>query len=98
MNAMIIWFSKKYNTVESSMFGSGFLAVGISRYLIVALHYKLRILGVPLDGSSDVMCENQVMFNKKTLPQSTLGKKNNALNCHVVCKEAASGILRVGKE
>ena len=31
-------------------------------------------------------------------PESTLQKKNNAINYHAVCEGAASGILRVGKE
>ena len=31
-------------------------------------------------------------------PESTLHKKNNEINYHVVCKASTAGILRVGKE
>ena len=58
MNEQIIWFSKKHNTVESSTFGSGFVAMRIMRDLIVAQRYKLRMFGVTLDGTSDVVCDN----------------------------------------
>ena len=37
MNAPIIWFSEKQNTVESSPFGSEFLAMKIAQDLIVLM-------------------------------------------------------------
>jgi len=36
-NALIIWFSKKQNTVEAAMFGNGFIALQICKEMIVAL-------------------------------------------------------------
>ena len=48
-NAPIIWFSKRQNTVESSTFGSEFVALHIAKELIVALRFKLRSLGVPIE-------------------------------------------------
>ena len=48
-NAPIIWFSKRQNTVEAATFGSEFVALRICKELIVALRYKLRMFGVPLD-------------------------------------------------
>ena len=98
MNAPIIWFSKKQNTVERSTFGSEFVSMMIARYSIVALRYKLRIFGVPLDGPTDTMCDNQGVTKNTSLPQSTLEKKHNAVNYNVVREAAAAGILRVGKE
>ena len=68
MSAPIIWFSKKQNTVESSTFGSEFVAMRTARYLIVALRYKLRMFGVPLDGPTYTMCDNQGVVKKKRLP------------------------------
>ena len=98
MNAPIIWFSKKQNTLESSTFGSEFVALRIERDLIVALRYKLRMFGVRLDGPIDVMCDNQGMAKNTILPQSTLENKHNAVNYHVVREASAAGILRFGKE
>ena len=50
------------------------------------------MFGVPLDGPTDVMCDNQGVVNQTRLPQSTLGKKHNLVNYHVVHKASASGI------
>ena len=74
MNTSIIWFWNEQNTVESSTFGSEFVAQCIKRDLIVSLHYKLRMFCLPLDGTSNVMCDNQGVVNKKSLPQYTVKK------------------------
>ena len=98
MSVPIIRFSKKINTVENSRFCSEFVAMWIARDLIVALRQKLIMLGVPLDGPSVVICDNECVFNNKQLPLYTLDKKKNAVNYYVVRKAAAEGILWVGKE
>ena len=58
-NDLMIWFSKRQNTVEAATFGSEFVALCICKELIVALHYKLRMFGVPLDIPEDVFCDNR---------------------------------------
>ena len=97
-NAPIIWFSKRQNTVESSSFGSEFVALRIAKDLIVALRYKLRMFGVPIEGPANVFCDNNGVVKNTSLPESTLTKKHNAINYHVVREAAAAEILRVGKE
>ena len=98
INTPIILFLKKQNTVESSTIGSEFVAMQIARDLIVALRYKLRIFGVPLDCSTDVVCNNQGVVKNTSSTQLTLCKKHNAVNYHVVRESAAAGILHVRKE
>ena len=51
-----------------------------------------------MDRPTYTMCDNQGVAKNTSLPQSTLGKKHNAVNYHVVREAAAAGILRVGKE
>ena len=92
MNAPIIWFSKQQNTVESSSFGSEFVAARIARHLIVSLRIKLRMFGCPIDGPANVFCDNQGVVKNASLPEY------NAINYHVVREAAAAGILRFGKE
>jgi len=94
MNAPIIWFSKRQNTVESSSFGSEFVAARIARDLIVSLRIKLRMFGCPIDGPANVFCDNQGVVKNASLLESTLSKKHNAINYHVVREAAAAGILR----
>jgi hypothetical protein len=48
--APIVWFSKRQNTVETSTFGSKFVAMKIAVELIEALRYKLIMFGMPIDG------------------------------------------------
>ena len=54
-NALIVWHSKKQNTIESSSFGSEFVALRVAHNMIVALRYKLRMFGVPLKGHASSM-------------------------------------------
>jgi hypothetical protein len=52
--APIVWFSKQQNTVETSTFGSEFVALKIAINQVKGLRYKLRMMGVPLTGPADV--------------------------------------------
>jgi hypothetical protein len=97
-NAPIIWHSKKQNTVESSSFGSEFVALRTARDMIVALRYKLRMFGIPIRGPAAVLCDNQGVVKNTSLPESALSKRHNAINYHAVREAVAAGILRVGKE
>ena len=97
-NAPIMWLSKKQNTVESSSFGSEFVALRIAKEMIVALRYKLRMFGVPLRGPASILCDNQGVVKNASVPESALSKRHNAINYHAVREAAAAGIIRVGKE
>ena len=97
-NAAVIWFSKKQNTVESSSFGSEFVALRIARDLIMGLWYKLRMFGVPIVGPASVLCDNHGVVKNTSLPDSVLSKRHNAINYNVVRKAVAAGIIRVGKD
>jgi hypothetical protein len=54
----IIWYSKRQNTVESSTFGSEFVALRTAVELIIGLRYKLRMFGVPINHPANVFCNN----------------------------------------
>lgn len=97
-NAPIIWFSKKQNTIESSTFGSEFVAQRTAFEVIKALRYKLRMFGLEIDGPADVYCDNQSVVNNVQVPSSTLSKKHIAINYHAVREAVASDIIRVAKE
>ena len=97
-NALTVWYSKRQSTVESSKFGSEFVAMQIAKDMAIALRYKLRMFGIPIDGPADVFCDNQVVVKNTSLPESVLSKKHNAINYHVVREAVAAGIMRVAKE
>ena len=96
-NAPIMWLSKKQNTVESSTFGSEFNALRVAVEMNKALRYKLRMFGIPIDGPSDILCDNDSVVKNSSLPHSTLQKKHHSINYHLIREAAARGIIRVGK-
>lgn len=54
IQALIRWFSICQNTVETSNFGSEFIATKIAVELIEALRYKLRMFGIPIKGPANM--------------------------------------------
>jgi hypothetical protein len=96
--APIIWYSKRQNTVETSTFGSEFVAMRIAVELIEALRYKLRMFGVPLDGPTNVFCDNEAVTKNATIPESTLKKKHNSIAYHRTREAVAAETIRVAKE
>ena len=61
-SAPLLWYSKRQNTVESSTFGSEFVALRIATELITSFRYKSRMFGIPLDGPANVFCDNEVVY------------------------------------
>ena len=59
--APTIALSKRQNTVETSTFSSEFTALKNAVELIEALRYKLRMFGVPIDGPTNIFCNNETV-------------------------------------
>jgi hypothetical protein len=97
-NAPIDWYSKKQNTVESSTFGSEFVAMKIALERIKALRYKLRMFGIPIDGPTNVLGDNESVVNSASKVEARLHKKHNAICFHTVREAVAAGWVRVGWE
>ena len=53
--APVTWFSKRQNTVETSTFGSEFIAMKTAVEHVEALCYKLRMFGIPMEGPTNVL-------------------------------------------
>jgi hypothetical protein len=96
--APIIWYSKKQNTVETSTFGSEFIAMKTAVELIEALRYKLRMFGIPIEDSANIYCDNDSVVNSTTKPESALKKKHNAIAYHRVREAVAAGTVRIAWE
>ena len=96
--APIIWYSKRQNTVESSSFGSEFVAMKTAIKQVEGLRYKMRMMGIPVDGPTNVFCDNESVFRNATRPESTLKKKHNAIAYHRTREAVAAGIVRIAWE
>jgi hypothetical protein len=70
----------------------------VARDIIAGLRIKLYLFGVPLYGPASVLCDNQGVVKNTSIPESTLTKKHNAINFHIIREAAAMGMIRVGKE
>ena len=97
-NALMFSFSKKQNTVEASTYGSELVAMRQVRDKIIEVRLKCKSIGLRLDGPADVGCDNQGVVKNTSIPESTLSKKHNAVNYHIVRETVAANIMRVGKE
>ena len=93
--APISWYSKRQNTVESSTFGSEFIAMKTAVEMLQGLRYKLRWMGVPIDGPVNVFGDNQSVINSAQKPEVTLSKKHNGIAYHKVREAVAAGTIRV---
>ncbi len=97
-NTPVIAFSKRQNTCESSTYGSELVAMLIAKDMISALRIKLMCFGIPLSGPTNFFCDNNGVEQNTNIPESTLSKKHNAINYHIIREAVAAGIIRVGKE
>jgi hypothetical protein len=56
-----MWFSKRQNSVEASTFGLEFTTMKNTVEMIEALWYKLQMFEVPIEGPTNVFCDNQAV-------------------------------------
>ena len=94
----IKWYSKRQNTVEASAYGSEYTALRIAGEMIEALRYKLRMLGVALDGPANGFVDNESVVFNTTIPSSCLKKKHNSTNYHKTRELVAQGVMRICHE
>jgi len=93
-SAPIYWLSKKQTSVESSSFGSEFIAMKQCCEYLRGLRYKLRMMGIPVDGPAYIYGDNQSVLANTTVPESTLKKKSQSIAYHFVREGAARGEWR----
>jgi hypothetical protein len=90
--------SKHRNTVELSTFGSEFIATKTAIDMIEGLQYKLRTMGIPIDGPKNLLGDNQSAVINATYVESPLKKKHHAIAYHRVREAIASGFVRITNE
>ena len=68
----IDWLSKRQATVEGAVFGSEFVALKQGVETLRGIRYKLRMMGVPVDGPTYIYGDNMSVVNNTSKPESTL--------------------------
>ena len=89
-SAPIIWFSKRQNNVESSTFGSEFVALRTALDIVEGLTYKLKMLGIPVDGPARIFCDNDAVVRSGSFPEVVLKKKTLSIAFHRIREAVAS--------
>ena len=82
--APIYWWSKKQNSVESSSFGSEFIAMKQCCEYVRGLRYKLRMMGILCDDPTFIYGDIQSVLANTTIPDSTLKRKSQSITYHFV--------------
>jgi hypothetical protein len=89
--APILWYSKKQGTVETSVFGAEFVAMKQALEATRGIRYKLRMMGIPIDGPTYVYGDNMSVIHNTQRPESTLKKKSNSICYHFARESVAMG-------
>ena len=76
------WHSKLQSTVETATFGSEHVAARTCTEQVIDLRLALPHLGVPVDGPTMVLGDNEPVINSAAIPHSKMHKCWVALSCH----------------
>ena len=90
-SSLIAWMSRRQPTIETSVFGAEFVAMKHGVETLRGIRYKLRMMGVPLDGPSYVYGDNMSVINNTQKPESVLKKKSNSICYHAIREAVAMG-------
>ena len=63
---------------------------------IIALKFKLRMFGFPIEGEAKILNDNKSVVDSSSKIESTLNKKYSSIAYHLVRQAVAAGIIRVG--
>jgi hypothetical protein len=88
-SALTYWMSRKQTSIEWSSFGSEFVAMKQCCEYLRSLHYKLRMMGIPVLGPVYICGDNQFVLANTTIPDSTLKKKTQSICYHFLREFAA---------
>ncbi len=91
----IVFYSKKQGSIETSSYGSELSAMKTAIELVEGLRYKLRMMGVPLDGSTHVLADNMSVVHNCSNPASQLKKKSNSIAYHYCRERVAMGVVDI---
>ena len=83
-NSPIHIYTSKTTSVETSTFGSEFVAMKKACEYVRGLRYKLRMMGIPVEEPAYIYGDNLSVLANTTMPASTLKKKSNAICYHFV--------------
>jgi hypothetical protein len=91
----IVFHSKKQGSIETSSFGSEFMAMKTAIELVEGLCYKLWMMDCPLDGATCVLADNMAVVHNCIKPKSVLKKKSCSVAFHFCRERIAANVVVV---
>ena len=89
-NSPIYWLSKRQTGVETSSFGSEFMAMKHCCEYLHGLQFKLRSMGIPVFGPCYIFGDNKSVLVNSAKPDSVLKKKSTSIAYHYVREGSAT--------
>ena len=89
-SAPVYWLSKAQKRVETSSYGSEFLALRHCCEYIRGLRYKIRMMGIPTNHRAFIYGDNKPVLHNTTKPDSTIKNKTHSIDFHFVREGCAS--------
>ena len=86
-SALICSLPRKQPTIETAVFGAEFVALKNGIETLRGIRYKLRMMGIPVEGPSYIFGDNMSVIKNTQTPESTLKKKSNSI-CYHFCRES----------
>ena len=87
--ALIQWYTKKQATIEGAVFGAEFVAMKTGVETLRGIRYKLRMMGVEIEGPTYIYGDTQSVIYNTSKSESTLKKKSNSI-CYHFIREAVA--------
>ena len=79
--------------VEASTFGAELIAAHTCLETVEGLQFKLCMFGIPVEGPTNVMCDNNSVVNNSQGPESILSKKHLSICYHCACEAVVCGVI-----
>ncbi len=84
--------------MEASAIGSEIVALKNAIKLIESLRYNLIMIGVEVNGPTNMYCDNGAVTKSCSIPESTLKKKHHLIAYHRNREAVAAGTCQITKE
>ena len=68
-----------YSPIESSTFGSEYVALRVAIEKAISMRYKLRMMGLKIDGSANIFMDNESVVKSRMNPEATLKRSMSRL-------------------
>jgi hypothetical protein len=94
---LLIWFSKKQNTIETATFGSELMALHLCTESLVALRFQVQTFGVAIPEPAQVFCGNEGVVNATSHVEGRLNTKHLSICFHHIQEMFAQSIRMLTK-